>query len=325
MPLYKIQDFAPNYREHFGDRDLVKFDVYSGSEKIGSVEDLLVDENGQFRYLVINTGVWIVGKKVLLPIGRSRIDDSSHRIYVDGLTREQVQNLPAYTGEQVDYDYEERVRDIYRSSGTTRGAVSTPTAYDRHSYRYDRDAALYDLNDRDHGHWQRSESRLRSGRPLVGHHRRSVGVFPSRQAAEQALHELRDSGFPMERVSVVARDGDKQDDMAGANVRDHVGTKADEGATIGAVSGGALGGLTGLLVGLGTLAIPGIGPIMLAGATATALATTLAGGAIGAVSGGLLGALIGLGIPEERARVYQDRVARGGYLVSNSHFETFIL
>jgi len=315
MPLYKIQDFAPNYREHFSDRDLVKFDVYSGSDKIGPVEDLLVDENGQFRYLVINTGTWIVGKKVLLPIGRSRIDESNHRIYVDGLTREQVKNLPAYTGEQVDYDYEERVRNIYRSIGTTRGAVSAPTAYDRHSYRYDRDATLYDLNDRDHSHWQRSESRLRSGRPLVGHHRRSVGVFSSRQAAEQALHELRDSGFPMDRVSVVVRDGGKHDEMAGANVRDRIGTKADEGATIGAVSGGALGGLTGLLVGLGTLAIPGIGPIMLAGATATALATTLAGGAIGAVSGGLLGALIGLGIPEERARVYQDRVARGGYLV----------
>jgi hypothetical protein len=76
-----------------------------------------------------------------------------------------------------------------------------------------------------------------------------------------------------------------------------------------------LGGLTGLLVGLGTLAIPGIGPIMLAGATATALATTLAGAGIGAAAGGLLGGLIGLGIPEERAREYNRRVERGHYLV----------
>ena len=150
--------------------------------------------------------------------------------------------------------------------------------------------------------------------PIAGRHRRSVGVFPNRQAAEHALYELRDSGFPMDRVSVVTRDAE-QDDIAGADVRDRIGNKADEGATIGALSGGALGGLTGLLVGLGTLAIPGIGPIMLAGATATTLATTLAGGAIGAVSGGLLGALIGLGIPEERARVYHDRISRGGYLV----------
>jgi hypothetical protein len=118
----------------------------------------------------------------------------------------------------------------------------------------------------------------------------------------------------MDRVSVIARDADRQTDIAGVDVRDR-GNLSDEGAKIGAASGGALGGLTGLLVGLGALAIPGVGPIMLAGATATALATTLAGGAIGAVTGGLLGALIGLGIPEDRARVYNDRVSRGDYLV----------
>lgn len=149
----------------------------------------------------------------------------------------------------------------------------------------------------------------------VGRQRRAVGVFPTRRDAEDALHELRDSGFAMNRVSVITRDADRGDEIAGADVRDRVGNKADEGATLGALSGGVLGGLTGLLVGLGTLAIPGIGPVMLAGATATAIATTLSGTAIGAVAGGLLGALVGLGIPEERARVYNERVARGQYLV----------
>jgi hypothetical protein len=45
------------------------------------------------------------------------------------------------------------------------------------------------------------------------------------------------------------------------------------------------------------------------------LATTLAGGAIGAAAGGIVGALVGLGIPEDRARVYSDRFQRGDYLV----------
>jgi hypothetical protein len=150
---------------------------------------------------------------------------------------------------------------------------------------------------------------------VVGIRRRSVGVFSNRRDAEEALHELKNSGFPMDRVSVIARNADGRDDIAGTQVSDRVGDKSDEGAKVGAATGGALGGLTGLLVGLGTLAIPGIGPIMLAGATATALATTLAGAGIGAVAGGLIGALIGLGIPEERARVYNERVQRGGYLV----------
>ena len=146
-------------------------------------------------------------------------------------------------------------------------------------------------------------------------HRRGVGVFNHRRDAEDALHELRDSGFSMDRVSVIAQDADQEDQIAGADVREQVGNKADEGATVGAVSGGTLGGLTGLLVGLGALAIPGIGPIMLAGATATALATTLAGASIGAVAGSLVGGLLGLGIPEERARAYNERVERGHYLV----------
>ncbi|BBD67568.1 multi-sensor signal transduction histidine kinase [Nostoc commune NIES-4072] len=149
---------------------------------------------------------------------------------------------------------------------------------------------------------------------VVGVDKRGVGVFSHRRDVEHALHELKKVGFDMNRVSVITQDGDR-DDISGAEVSDRVGDKSDDGARVGAATGGALGGLTGLLVGLGTLAIPGIGPIMLAGAAATTLATTLAGAGIGAVAGSLLGALVGLGIPEERARVYDERVRRGHYLV----------
>ncbi len=147
----------------------------------------------------------------------------------------------------------------------------------------------------------------------ITHQKRAVGTFPTRSQAERALRALKDSGFPMDRVSVIAKDENRpiSDDLHG----DDRGNKADEGAALGAATGGAIGTITGLLVGLGALAIPGIGPIMLAGATATALATTAGGAAIGAAAGGLIGALVGLGIPEERARVYQDRVSRGDYLV----------
>lgn len=149
----------------------------------------------------------------------------------------------------------------------------------------------------------------------LGLNKRAVGVFNTRQEAERALHELNDSGFPMNKISIIAKDADKEDDIAGVDVSSKVGNKADEGAGAGALTGGILGGATGLLVGLGALAIPGVGPVLLAGEVATALATTLAGGAIGAAAGGLIGALIGLGIPEERARAYNDRVSRGHYLV----------
>lgn len=150
---------------------------------------------------------------------------------------------------------------------------------------------------------------------MVGQHKRAVGVFPSRHSAESAINELKRAGFPTSRVSVIAKHADREGDIAGVDVTDRKGNKADEGAATGALTGGTLGGITGLLVGLGTLAIPGVGPVMLAGEIATAIATTIAGGAIGAAAGSLIGALVGLGIPEERARVYNERVGRGDYLL----------
>jgi hypothetical protein len=148
---------------------------------------------------------------------------------------------------------------------------------------------------------------------------RAIGVFPHHRDVEVALGELRDAGFDMNQVSVVGKDLNGTGAVSGGtgavggDVTDR--TKTDEGAKTGAATGGALGGLGGLLVGLGALAIPGIGPVLAGGALATALATAAAGGAIGAAAGGLTGALVGLGIPDEKAHLYNDRVNRGDYLV----------
>lgn len=87
---------------------------------------------------------------------------------------------------------------------------------------------------------------------VVDLRRRAVGVFSNRHNAEQALHELKNSGFPMETVSVIAQNTKDENDLAGTPVQEKIGDKADEGARVGAISGGTLGGLTGLLVGLST-------------------------------------------------------------------------
>ena len=146
----------------------------------------------------------------------------------------------------------------------------------------------------------------------IKQYKRAAGLFYSREEAESAVRSLKQAGFDMDRVSVIAKDANS---VAGHETTEEIGNKADDGAAAGALTGGTLGGITGLLVGLGTLAIPGIGPILLAGAEATAIATTLAGAGIGAAAGGLIGALVGLGIPEEKAKVYSDRVGGGSFLV----------
>jgi uncharacterized protein (TIGR02271 family) len=209
MPLHKIKDFYPDYRDQFGDHDLMGYSLYAGSDKVGSVDDLLVDDEGRFRYLIVSTGAWIFGKKVMLPIGQTRIDYGDRKVYADRLTREQVEQLPEYDANSVaDYDYEEQVRGVYRpttastaGTGTTGvGTVGTGTTgigtapleaaapldatpsmydrtYDRSSYRYDYDPDLYNLNERDHQTLRLYEERLvanktrqKTGEVAIGKH-----------------------------------------------------------------------------------------------------------------------------------------------------------
>lgn len=146
-------------------------------------------------------------------------------------------------------------------------------------------------------------------------YRRALGVFPRRIDAESAVTNLQANHFPLEKLSVIAKDNHLSDEMKGVEVKEQAGQITEDTATTGAISGGALGSIAGLLVGLGTLTIPGVGPILWAGAAASTLATTFAGGAIGATTGVLVGALASLGIPEKRAIIYNNYVAKGYYLL----------
>ncbi len=145
-------------------------------------------------------------------------------------------------------------------------------------------------------------------------YKRAVGVFKNQRDVEQIIRRLKDDNYDMNRVSLLARN---VDNVEGADqVRDEThGNEASEGAGIGASTGTILGGVTGFLIGVGVLAIPGVGPILAAGAEIGALGSTLAGAGIGAATGGIVGALIGLGIPEERAKVYENRIKAGDYLM----------
>ena len=119
MALAKIADLYPNYKvDIFGGEDIKSFSVYDQTnDKIGSIHDIIVDECWTFRYLVLDTGFWIFGKKVLLPVGRASIDYSQQRVYAKGLTKEQAESLPEYDDDMtIDYDYEDRVRKVYRGT-----------------------------------------------------------------------------------------------------------------------------------------------------------------------------------------------------------------
>lgn len=183
MNLIKIDKFYPNYKEQiFGGDDIKGYDVYSDrEEKIGEVHDALLDENGRFRYLVIDTGFWIFGKKVLLPVGYARMDYDRHRVYVIGMTKAQAESLPEYHDNMtIDYDYEERVRNVYRPMAANRSAGATSaqaTTSDRDTYSYDHEPELYATTEQDHKNLKLYEEKLiankdsyKSGEVAVGKH-----------------------------------------------------------------------------------------------------------------------------------------------------------
>jgi uncharacterized protein (TIGR02271 family) len=198
MTLLKLEDFYPDHHTESGDADLKKFSVYAqGEDKVGSVNDILVDaQDGRFRYFVVDTGFWVFGKKVLLPVGSTRVDYTDKRVYVSTMTREQVEHLPNYDDlEKVDYEYEEQVRNVYRPARMNAASVDTATpvdastavaavpntattpTHDRNSYSYDYDQDLYNLNDQDHNSLKLYEERLvankvrqKAGEVTIGKH-----------------------------------------------------------------------------------------------------------------------------------------------------------
>ena len=216
MTLHKIRDFYPDYKTHFGDRDVKGLDLYAGSDKIGSVDDVLVDDEGQFRYLIINTGGWIIGKKVLMPIGRARIDNTAKRVYADSLTKAQVEALPEFNDDMtVDYEHEEQVRGVYRGAPTAQGvgyagAATAPTTtntppmvgleqgyagYDRDSYAYAKEPDLYAIDDKNHPDLKLYEERL-----VAGKTRQKTGEAVISKRIET---EIAKASVPIEKERVV--------------------------------------------------------------------------------------------------------------------------
>ncbi len=137
-----------------------------------------------------------------------------------------------------------------------------------------------------------------------------VGIFDSMNQAENAVRALESAGISRGDISVVAnKNTSGSDETTGSETAttagaSHVATDAGIGA--------ALGGVGGLLLAFAGLAVPGIGPILVAGPILAALG----GAGIGAVAGGVIGALTEAGVPEDEAHYYAEGVRRGQVLVT---------
>lgn len=136
-----------------------------------------------------------------------------------------------------------------------------------------------------------------------------IAIFDDRTRAQSAIEQLKRAGFTEGEIGVTVRDGDSE---GGQALRDGGGkeTHAKEGAITGVAAGAGVGALWGLGILAGVL--PAIGPAI-AGGT---LAAILSSAAAGAATAGLAGTLIGLGIPEDEAKYYEDEFRAGRTVVT---------
>ncbi|WP_229069645.1 PRC-barrel domain-containing protein [Actinoplanes sp. DH11] len=92
--------------------DLVGFKVEATDGHIGSIDQASYDVGS--AYLVVDTGPWIFGRKVILPAGTvQNVDHTDRKVYVDR-TKEQIKHSPEYDKDTFETpEYREQVGDYY--------------------------------------------------------------------------------------------------------------------------------------------------------------------------------------------------------------------
>ena len=86
--------------------DLSGFSVEAVDGSIGKVDESTYDVGGS--YIVVDTGPWIFGKKVMLPAGVVRGVDETEQVVFVNRTKEQIKSAP-------EYDESLAFEDRYRS------------------------------------------------------------------------------------------------------------------------------------------------------------------------------------------------------------------
>jgi cation transport regulator ChaB len=137
-------------------------------------------------------------------------------------------------------------------------------------------------------------------------------VFKEQNQVDNVLRQLLDRGMPRDHISVMGKNFQSQTRIAGFI------TKRDVilgGLRQGALFGSFFGSLFGLLTGVGVLFIPFVGSIVAAGPIGAVLLGAASGAIAGSAGAGLVSALVALGMPEDKAAVYQTRLQAGEFLL----------
>ena len=95
---------------------VVGYGVEAIDGSIGKVDDATYDVSGSF--IVVDTGPWIFGKKVMLPAGVIRdVDHDDEKVFVHR-TKDEIKNAPEFDDSMMrDDEYRGRVGSYYGPGG----------------------------------------------------------------------------------------------------------------------------------------------------------------------------------------------------------------
>jgi cation transport regulator ChaB len=137
-------------------------------------------------------------------------------------------------------------------------------------------------------------------------------VYKEEEQVDRTIRRLLDRGVPENQISVMGRNFQSNTRIAGFI------TKKDVilgGLRTGAIFGSLFGSILSLLTGVGVLFIPFVGSVVAAGPLTAVLLGATSGALAGSAGAGLVSALAALGMPEEKATIYQTRLQAGEFLV----------
>jgi len=139
-----------------------------------------------------------------------------------------------------------------------------------------------------------------------------TAVLKEEQQVDNVVRRLIDRGVPQDHISLMGQNFESQTRISGFISKKDV---ILGGLRTGAVFGSLFGSILSLFTGMGVLFIPFIGSVVAAGPITSVLLGAASGALAGSAGAGLASALATLGMPKEKAAIYETRVKAGEILL----------
>jgi hypothetical protein len=135
-----------------------------------------------------------------------------------------------------------------------------------------------------------------------------VAIYETHSQAEEAVKELQRSGFDMKKMSIIGKDYHTEEHVVGYY---NTGDRMKYWGKLGAF----WGGIWGLFFGAAFFAIPGIGPVLVAGPLVAWIIGALEGAVIVGGLSALGAGLFSIGIPKDSVVKYEAALKSDKFLL----------